>query len=108
CANVRIGDKIAAFAPYDNAELGVRLKLDETINDVNAGLFEIARPPDVRRLIEPRLELDYGRDGLARLNRILERFDNRAVVRCTIERPLDRQNVGIIHRLPQILHDNVE
>ncbi len=83
-ADVAVGDQLGVLAPHDLAELGVRLELDEAIDDVHARLFEIARPADVGRLVEARFELDHGRHRLAGLDRLLQapaRSGCRATVR---------------------------
>ncbi len=107
-ADVAVGDQLGVLAPHDLAELGVRLELDEPIDDMHAGVFEIARPADVGGLVEARLELDHGRDRLAGLDRLLQRLHDRAVARGAVERPLDGHDVGIGHRLTQELHHHVE
>ena len=107
-ADVAVGGELAAFAAHDQAELGVRLELDEAVDHVHAGAFQVARPADVGRLVEARLELDHGGHRLAELGRLLERAHDRAVVGGAVERPLDRHDVGVGHRLAQELHDHVE
>src|SRR5580692_4146532 len=94
-AEVDIGAKLPALATDDEADLGVGLKLDEAVNDLSAGAFEITRPFDVRLLVETRLELDKSSDRLAGLCRLDERTHDGAVFAGAVERLLDRHHVGI-------------
>ena len=103
-----IGDELAALAPHDQAELGVRLKLDEAVNDLDARAFEVARPFDVGLLVEARLELDHDGDGLAGLGGLLQRGHDRRALARAVERPFDRHDVGIGGRLLQELQHHVE
>ena len=73
-ADVAVGGELAALAPHDQAELGVRLELDEAVDHLHAGAFQVARPADVGRLVEARLELDHGGDRLAGLGGLLQRL----------------------------------
>ncbi len=54
-ADVAVGGQLSALTPHDDAKLGVRLKLDEAVNNVDSRVFQIARPADVGRLIKARL-----------------------------------------------------
>ena len=107
-ADMAVGGEIGAFPAHDQAELGMRLELDEAVDDVHAGAFQISRPANVGGLVEPRLELDDRRHRLAEIGRILERTHDRAVVGGAVERPLDGQDVGIGDGLAQQLHHHVE
>jgi hypothetical protein len=44
----------------------MRLQADQSVKDLHAGVFQIARPADVRRLIEARFQLHHGGDFLVR------------------------------------------
>ncbi len=107
-ADVAVGGELRALATNDQAELGVGLQFDEAIDDVHAGAFEVARPADVGRLVEAGLQLHDRRDRFAGLDRLLQGLHDRAVARRAIERPLDGHDVGIGHRLAQVLHHDVE
>ncbi len=107
-ADMAVAGELGAFAPDDDAQLGVRLELDEAIDDVHARVFQIARPADIGRLVKAGLELDDGGHRLARLYRLLESLHDGAVARGAVERPLDGHHVGIGHGLAQVLHDDVE
>ena len=107
-ADMAVGDELAALAPHDQAELGVGLELDEAVDHLHAGAFQIARPFDVGLLVEAGLELDHGGDRLAGLDRVLQRLDDRRGLARAVERPLDRHDVGIGGRLLQELQHHVE
>ena len=85
----------SGFATNDERELRVRLERRRSVRDVDAEILEPARPGDVVRLVEPRLELDEHRDLLAALRRLDERVDDRRVARRAIERQLDREHVVV-------------
>ena len=70
--------KLAAFAAHDQRQLGVGLQLDEAVDDLHAGAFEVARPADIGLLVEARLELDQRGDRLAGFGRLDQRLDDRA------------------------------
>jgi hypothetical protein len=74
-----VGHKVLALAPDDRADLGMGLVVDEAVDDMRAGAFQPARLADVRGLVEARLQFDERRDRLARLGRLAERIDDRAV-----------------------------
>ena len=50
------------------------LQPDQAVDDVHAGLLELARPGDVRGLVEPGLDLDEGEHLLAGLGGVDERL----------------------------------
>ncbi len=103
-----IGAQLAAFAAHHEADLGVGLELDEAIDHLHAGAFQIARPFDVGLLVEARLELDQRGDGLAGFRRLDQRLDDGAVLGGAIERLLDRHDVGVGRGLAQELDHDVE
>ena len=80
-------------------DLGMGLELDEAEHDLGAGAFEIARPLDVRLLVEARLEFDQRHDRFAGFRRLGQRCDDRAVARGAVERLLDGDDIGIACRL---------
>ena len=107
-AHMAIGDELAAFAPHDHRELGVRLQLDEAEHHLRAGALEVARPADIGLLVEASLQLDQRRHGLAGFRRLGERRDDGRFRRGAVERLLDRDHVRIARRLAQELHHRVE
>ena len=56
-----------ALAADDEQRLAVRLEPDQAVDDVRAGLLELAGPVDVRLLVEAGLDLDEDDDLLALL-----------------------------------------
>ena len=64
-ADMDVGDQLAAFAAHDQRKLGVGLQLDEAIDDLYAGAFQVARPADIGLFVEARLEFDQRGDRLA-------------------------------------------
>ena len=98
-ADVAVVAQHAVFLADDEGELAVRLEPDEAVDDVHAGLLELARPDDVRRLVEARLDLDEREHLLARLGRVDERLHDRAVARGAVERLLDGEHVRVARRL---------
>src|SRR3546814_6522095 len=61
--------------------LGVGLQVHEAVHHLHPGALQVARQPDVRLLVEARLDLDHRRDRLAGLRRLDQRLDDRAVLR---------------------------
>jgi hypothetical protein len=55
-ADVAVVRQPALLLADDEGELAVRLEADEAVDDVDAGLLELARPRDVRLLVEARLD----------------------------------------------------
>ena len=53
------------------------LEADQPVDDVGTGTFELARPDDVRLLVEAGLDLDQDDDLLATLGGPDERLDDR-------------------------------
>ncbi len=107
-AEVAVGLQPVAFSPHDHAQLGVGLVLDEAEDDVDAGALHRPGPPQVRLLVEARLQFDQGGDVLAVLGRLDQGGDDGAVLRGAVQRLLDRQHVGVARRLTQELDHHVE
>ena len=107
-ADVAVGDEPGTLAAHHHRQFGVRLQLDETEHHLRARPLQIARPADVGRLVETRLQFDERGDGFARLRRLDQRPHDGAVGRCAIQRLLDRDDVGIVRGLVKKLHDDIE
>ena len=107
-AEMHVAAQLARFAADHEADLGVRLELDEAVDDLHAGALEIARPADIGLFVEARLQLDERGDGLAGFGGLDERAHDRAVLAGAVERLLDRDDVGIGRGLAQELDDDVE
>ncbi len=83
-------------------------ELDESVDDLGARTFEIARPTDIGLLVEPRLEFDQRGHRLAGFGGLRKRAHDRTVLGGAVERLLDRHHVGIMRRLLEELHHHVE
>ena len=94
--DVDVAAQAGPLAPDDERGLGVRLEADQPVDDVRAGPLELARPDDVRLLVEAGLDLDQDDDLLAALGRPDERLDDRRVARRPVQRLLDRQDVRVV------------
>ena len=70
--------------------------------------FQPPRLADVRRFVKARLQLDQRCHRFARLCRLAQRLDNRAVAAGAIERLLDRKNIGVARRLLQKADHHIE
>ncbi len=84
------------------------LELDEAENDLRAGAFEIPRPADIRLFVEPRLQFDQRRHGLAGFGSFDQSAHDRAIGGRSIKRLLDGDDIGIARRLGDELDDDVE
>src|SRR3546814_17812592 len=96
-AEVNVGADRIAFAPRHQRDLGVRLQLEEAIDDLHAGALQVARPADVALLVEARPQLDQRGDRLARLGRLAPRLADGRVLRGAVAGLLDgpdRRRVG--------------
>ena len=83
------------FLPHDQAQLGVRLQVRHTVDDVRARGLQAVGPADVVALVEPRLEFDEHRHLLAGFGRLDEKIDERRIVADAVERHLDGNDVRI-------------
>ena len=77
-ADVAVADQALGLLAHDEAQLGVGLQADDAVDDVDAGLLELAGPADVVDLVEAGLDLDDGEDLLAGLGGVDEGVDDRA------------------------------
>ena len=107
-ADMHVGGKRCALAADHQRKLGVGLQLDEAVDDLHAGAFEIARPADVGLLVEARLEFDHRGDRFAGFGGLRERLHDRRIRRGAVERLFDRDDVRIARRLMQEIHHHVE
>ncbi len=96
-----VGAEQPILAADHHRDLGVGLPVDEAIDHLHARALQLAGPEDVLLFVEARLELDYGRHGLARLGRVDQRADDRGLLAGAIECLLDRHHVGIERRLTE-------
>ena len=98
-ADVHVAADAAVLAAHHERALGVRLERREAVHDVHAGALQRARPADVARLVEARLELDQHHGLLALLGRADQRRHHRRVARRAVDRVLDREHVGVVDGL---------
>ena len=96
------------LAAHDERDLAVRLEAGEAVDDVAAGLFQLARPVDVVLLVKARLELDEHRDLLAVFGGADQRGDDRRIAADAVQRLLDCEHVLVLGGLRDELHDAVE
>ncbi len=73
----------------------MRLEPHQPVDDVHAGLLQLARPADVGLLVEAGLDLHQRHDLLAGLGGVDQRVDDRGVAGRAVERLLDRQHVRV-------------
>ena len=91
-ADVRIAaGHSVGIAPHQQRQLAVRFQSDQAVEDLHAGIFQIARPADVRGLIESRFQFDDRRHFLAR-GSFDQRRDDQRMLAGAVERLLDRKN----------------
>ena len=101
-ADVAVAAQLAGrLLPYDQGQLAVGLEPDDAVDDVAAGLLQLARPGDVGVLVEAGLDLHDHDDLLARLGRVDQRVHDRGVAAGPVERLLDRQDVRVVGGLPR-------
>ena len=117
--NVCIGKHTGAFLADNEAHLAVDLQTHHAVDNVHACLFKCTRPLNVGFFIKARLQLNEGRNVLAKGCGALERFDHRGPAACAIERDLDRKHVrifsssldkphnGIRKRIEWVVHEDV-
>ncbi len=102
--HVHVPADAARLFAHDEDALGVGLQTDEPVVDVHAGQLQFARPSDVARLVESRLQLQDDCDLLAGLRGVDEVTCNLAVARRAIERHLYREHFRVARRL---LHERL-
>ena len=100
--------QFAALAAHHQRHLGVRLQLQEAVDDLDAGALQLVRPADIGLLVESRFQFDHRGDRFAGLGGLRQFLDDRAVLARPVERLLDRDHSRVARRLPQELHDDVE
>ena len=82
------------IAADEQGEFAVGFEADEAVKDLDAGVFEIARPADVRGFVEASFELDDGGDFFSRSGGDEGRHDER-VLAGAVEGLLDRENIVV-------------
>ena len=94
-ADVAVAAKRAALLANNERQFAVSLEPNNAVNNVNAGLLELASPGDVGLLVEASLDLNQRQDLLASLSRIDQRIDDWAVTACAIKGLLDCKHVWV-------------
>ncbi len=84
------------------------LVIDESIHDRRAGALQCLGQPQVRFLVETRLQFDQGGDILAGLGRGDQGGHDRTIPRCAVERLLDRQDGWVRGGLAHELHHRIK
>ena len=98
-ADVAVVPHAIVLAAQHERGLRMRLEADDAVDDVHAHLFERAGPPDVRLLVEARLELDDGGHLFAVLGGLNQRLHDRTVAAGAVERLLDPEHGRVFGRL---------
>src|SRR5215207_6253834 len=107
-AEVYVAPEASALAPDGEADLGMRLQPDDAVGDVDAPGLQLARPDDVRLLVETRLELDEHGDLRLLVARLREGLHYGGVGADAVEGLLYGQHLGIVGRRPDEIDDGVE
>jgi hypothetical protein len=102
---VAVAAQHAVFLADDVQQLAVRLQAHQAVDDVHTRLLELARPDDVGRLVEARLDLHQSEHLLAAFGGVDERLNDRAVARGAVERLLDGEHVRVARGLLEEAHD---
>ena len=85
--HVHVTAHAVALTPNHEQALGVRLERGHAVDDVHARLLQLARPRNVRALVETCLELDQADRLLAALGRADQSRHERRVMRLIPRRP---------------------
>ena len=100
-ADVRVASQTVVVLPHHQDRLAVRLESDDSIRDVDARCAEAVRPPDVRGLVEPGLQLHHGGYLLAVAGRVYQVIHGLRVCGCPVHGHLDGPDLGIETGLAQ-------
>ena len=92
---MRVAVDAVVLLAHHQAQLAVRLQVDEAVDDVDAGRLEPVGPGDVVALVEARLQLDEHGHLLALLGGVDQEIDQRRVLADPVERHLDRDDQRI-------------
>ena len=103
-----VASEARALAPDDQADLGVRLEADDAVGNVDAPGLQLARPGDVRLLVEARLQLDQNGDLRLLVARLRERLDDRGVGADAVEGLLYGEHLGVVGGRPDEFDDRGE
>ena len=74
---VAVATQTVPVVAHDHRQLAVRLQSDQAVHHMHAGALQLARPLDVRALVEAGFDLHERQHLLARLRGIDEGVDDR-------------------------------
>jgi hypothetical protein len=103
-----VGAIAAVFAPHHHRYLGVGLPVDEAVDHLHPGAFQLAGPQQVLLLVKAGLQFDHCRHRLAGIGRRDQGGDHRRLLARAVQRLLDRHHVGIAGRLAQEIDHHLE
>ena len=81
------------------------LEVLHAVDDLDAGLFQLAGPGDIAGLVEARLQFHNDRYVLPVCRRSAQRPDDRAAGTGPVENLLDGQHIGIVRGLGDEAYD---
>ena len=94
--------------PDNQCDLAVRLQSDQSVYNMAARLLEHFRPLNVVFLVKARLQLDQRCHLLAVLGSPCQCRYNRRMTAHAVKRDLDGQNIRIISRTADEVHDRIK
>ena len=84
------------------------LQPDDAVHDLRADRLEPLGPVDVGLFVEARFQLDDRHHFLAALGRRDQQIHQGRLAADAVDRLLDREHIGVVHRLAQELHHRLE
>ena len=90
-------DLAVRIAARQQRQLAVRFQSHQAVVHLHARFLQAARPANVGRFVEARLELHHDGDFLFR-RRLHQRAHDRRILAGAVERLLDGKHVGILRR----------
>ena len=94
-AEVQVGAKVSFFAANQEEHLAVGFETDESVNNVDAGLFHLFSPGDVIGFIKAGLEFDQHRNLFFVMGGGDECVEDRGVTAGAVEGHFDGENGGV-------------
>jgi hypothetical protein len=107
-AEVAVGAVMLALAAHHHRYLGVGFPVEEAIDHLHAGAFELGGPQQVLLLVEAGLQFDHCRYRFAGFGRRDEGGDHRRLLAGAVQCLLDRHHIGIGRRLAQEIDHHLE
>src|SRR6516162_7948103 len=84
------------LAAHHQGNFAMRLKVDETEDDMHAGFLQLPCPNNIALFVEPSLEFDQGGNLLTVVSCALERTHDGRIAARSIESLLDRQHTLVV------------